>query len=68
MGLLNLYRAELQVSTQRLWEAQALATEAKSIFDKLKIPSKRIFSLVMLGRVALALNDLMAAEAATMEI
>jgi tetratricopeptide (TPR) repeat protein len=68
IGLLNLYRAEVHVSMQRLWEAQALATEAKTIFDQLAIPSKQIFSLVMLGRVGLALNDLMAAEAATKEI
>ena len=68
MGLLNLYRAEVHVSLQRLWEAQALAKEAKSIFDELAIPSKQVFSLVMLGRVGLALNDLMAAEAAIQEI
>src|ERR1041385_4568381 len=68
MGLLNLYRAEVHVSTQRLWEAQALATDAKSIFNQLKIPSKQVFTLVMLGRVGLALNDLIAAEAATKEI
>lgn len=68
MGLLNLYRAEVHVSLQRLWEAQALATEAKAIFDQLAIPSKQVFSLVMLGRVGLALNDLVGAEACTQEI
>src|ERR1051326_1827054 len=68
MGLLNLYRAEVHISTQRLWEAQALATEAESTFRQLAIPSKQVFSLVMLGRVGLALNDLRAAEDATKEI
>ena len=68
IGLLNLYRAEVHISLQRLWEAQALASDAKSIFERLAIPSKRVFSLVILGRVGMALNDLMAAETATKEI
>jgi CHAT domain-containing protein len=68
MGLLKLYRAEVHVSLHRLWEAQALAREAKTIFDQLGIPSKQVFSLVMLGRVGLALNDLISAEASTKEI
>ena len=68
IGLLNLYRAEAHLALQRLWEAQALAIEANSIFEELAIPSKRIFSLVLLGRVALALNDLAAAEASTGKI
>lgn len=68
IGLLNLYRAEVHISMQRLWEAQTLATEAKAIFDELSIPSKQIFSLVMLGRVGLALNDLMAAGEAAKKI
>jgi tetratricopeptide (TPR) repeat protein len=68
IGLLDLYRAEVHLSLQRLWEAQALATQAKGIFEQLAIPSKRIFSLVLLGRVAVALNDLAAAETATQEI
>jgi CHAT domain-containing protein/tetratricopeptide (TPR) repeat protein len=68
MGVLDLYRAEVHLSLQRFWEAQALATQAKGIFDRLGIPSKRIFSLVLLGRVALALNDLAAADRYTAEI
>jgi CHAT domain-containing protein/tetratricopeptide (TPR) repeat protein len=62
MGLLDLYRAEVHLSLERYWEAQALATQAKATFDQLSIPSKRIFSLVLLGRVAMGLNDLAAAE------
>jgi CHAT domain-containing protein/tetratricopeptide (TPR) repeat protein len=68
IGLLELYRAEVHLSLQRLWEAQALATEARAIFRQLEIPSKQLFSLVVLGRVALTLNDLAAAEEATKEI
>ncbi len=68
IGLLDLYRAEVHLSLQRLWEAQALATQAKLTFEQLAIPSKRVFSLVLLGRVALELNDLDAATAATSQI
>jgi CHAT domain-containing protein/tetratricopeptide (TPR) repeat protein len=68
IGLLDLYRAEVQFSLQRFWEAQSLATQAKTSFENLSISSKRMFSLVLLGRVALALNDIAAAEAAINEI
>ena len=68
IGLLDLYRAEAHLSLQRLWEAQSLASQAKVIFEQLAIPSKRVFSLVLRGRVALALNDLAAAEESTREI
>jgi len=68
IGLLNLYRAEMHLSLQRLEEAQALASQARVIFERLAIPSKRVFSLVLRGRVALALNDLAAAEESTKEI
>jgi tetratricopeptide (TPR) repeat protein len=62
IGLLDLYRAEVHLSLERHWEARALASRAKTTFDQLSIPSKRIFSLVLLGRSAMALNDLVAAE------
>ena len=68
IGLLDLYRAEVHLSLDRYWEAQALAAEAKTTFEQLSIPSKRIFSLVLLGRVAMALNDLDAAERYAFEI
>ena len=58
----------MHLSLQRLPEAQALADQAKVIFDQIGIPSKRVFSLVLQGRVALALNDLAAAEDSTKEI
>src|SRR5207253_9122681 len=68
IGLLDLYRAEVHLSLQRFWEAQALATQAKATFEQLSIPSKRVFSLVLLGRMAMALNDLAAAERYSNEI
>ena len=68
MGLLNLYRGEVHLSLERYWEAQALATQAKKTFDQLSIPSKRIFSLVLLGRVAMALNDIPAAARYSQEV
>jgi CHAT domain-containing protein len=68
IGLLDLYRAEVHFSLRRLSEARRLAAQAKITFDRLAIPSKRIFSLVLLGRVALALNDVAGAAAASREI
>src|SRR5205814_6163528 len=68
IGLLDLYRAEVHISLQRYWEAQALAMQAKTTFEQLSIPSKRIFSLVLLGRVAMELNDLSSAERYSREI
>jgi tetratricopeptide (TPR) repeat protein len=68
MGLLDLYRAEVHLSLERYWEAQALASQARATFEQLAIPSKRIFSLVLLGRVAMALNDLHAADRYASEI
>ena len=68
IGLLDLYRAEVHLSLDRYWEAQALATQASTTFRNLSIPSKRIFSLVLLGRVAMALSDLAAAERYSLEI
>src|SRR5881296_3643868 len=68
IGLLDLYRAEVHLSAGRLWEAQALATQARPVFERLGIASKRIASLVLVGRVAMALNDLAAAQTAANEI
>jgi CHAT domain-containing protein/tetratricopeptide (TPR) repeat protein len=68
IGLLDLYRAEVHLSLDRYWEAQAVATQARTTFEQLGIPSKKIFSLVLLGRVSMALNDLAAAERCVAEI
>jgi CHAT domain-containing protein/tetratricopeptide (TPR) repeat protein len=68
IGLVDLYRAEVHLSMRRFWEAQVLASNAKKTFEALVIPSKRIFSLVLLGRVAMALDDIAAAEQSANEI
>ena len=62
IALLDLYRAEIDMALDRYSEARALASQAETTFAELSIPSKRIFSLVLLGRVALALNDLTTAK------
>ena len=68
IGLLDLYRAEVHLSMNRPRQAQLFAGKAKLAFEQLVIPSKRIFSLVLLGRVALTLDDLPTAQASTAEI
>jgi len=68
IGVLDLYRAEVHLSMNRPSEAQSLARQTKLAFEELAIPSKEIFSLVLLGRAAIALNDLQAAETSATEI
>src|SRR5207249_9940177 len=62
-GLLELYRAEVHLSLDQHWEAQTLAAQIKALFERTGFPSKTILSLVLLGRIALALNDISSAEA-----
>src|SRR5437867_13002123 len=68
IGVLDLYRAEVHLSMNRPSEAQSLARQTKLAFEELAIPSKEIFSLVLLGRAASALADLQAAESPATEI
>src|SRR5204863_8379350 len=44
------------------------ATQAKTVFERMGLPSKTILSLVQLGRLALTLDDIPRAEALTAEI
>ena len=67
-GLLDLYRAEVHLSLYRYWEAQTLAAQSKALFERTGFPSKTIVSLVLLGRIALAVNDISSAEAFAAEI
>ena len=67
-GLLDLYRAEVYLSLERYWDAHTLAAQGKILFERTGIPSKTIQSLVLLGRIALALNDASSAEAFAAEI
>jgi CHAT domain-containing protein len=68
VAALDLHRADVHLALGRYWEANSLATQAKNRFDALAIPSRRMLSLVLLARVAMALNNLTAAEAHTREI
>jgi len=68
IGLLDLYRAEVHLLLQRYWDAQVLAGQAKAVFEELGIPSRKIMSLVLLGRVSLALNDVITADRYVTEI
>src|SRR6266705_1576922 len=67
-GLLDLYRAEVHLSHQRYSEAHALAVQGKTLFEGTGFPSKTIHSLVLLGQIALALNDVSSAESFAAEI
>jgi hypothetical protein len=68
VAVLDLYKADVHLQLQRYWEAHALAIHAKTQFDALEIASRRILSRVILGRIALNLNDLDAAQRHSDEI
>ena len=68
VAALDLHRADVHLALGRYWEANSLATQAKNRFDALAIPSRRMLSLVLLARVAMALNNVAAAEAYANEI
>lgn len=58
MAQLDLYRAEVLFSIGRLWEAHSLASAADARFAELGYSTKRLISLVLLGRVSIALGRL----------
>jgi CHAT domain-containing protein/tetratricopeptide (TPR) repeat protein len=68
MALLDLYRSEVELSLKRYAEARAFATQAKARFERMGVASKTTLSLVNIGRIALALNDIPCAESAAAEI
>jgi CHAT domain-containing protein/tetratricopeptide (TPR) repeat protein len=68
VAVLDLYRADAYLELKRYWEAHSVANQALSRFEALKITSRRMLSLVLLGRVALSLNDAGAAEKYQAEI
>jgi CHAT domain-containing protein/tetratricopeptide (TPR) repeat protein len=68
IAVLDLYRADVYLELRRYWEAHSLATQAKERFDTLGIASRRMLSLVILGRIALSLDDLGAAQKCVDEI
>jgi CHAT domain-containing protein/tetratricopeptide (TPR) repeat protein len=58
VAVLDLYKADVHLQLQRYWEAHSLATQALQRFDALEIASRRILSLVILGRIAMSLDDI----------
>ncbi len=68
VAVLDLYRAEGHLALKRLWEAKSAAVNARERFTILGILSKRVLSLVVLGRISLELKDLTAAEECVAEI
>jgi CHAT domain-containing protein len=62
LGLLDLHRADVHLALGRYWEAQSLAAQARQRFEALGYPSRRMLSLVLLARIALALNKVSDAE------
>jgi CHAT domain-containing protein/tetratricopeptide (TPR) repeat protein len=62
VAVLDLYKADVHLELQRYWEAHSLATQARQRFEALEIASRRILSLVILGRISLSLDDLDAAQ------
>jgi len=68
VAVLDLYRAEVFLELERYWEAHALATRAKERFEALGISSRRMLSLVILGKIALSLGNIESAEKNVLEI
>src|SRR5215467_4820098 len=61
-ALLDVHRADVLLALERYWEAQSLSTKAKQRFETLGISSHRVLSLVMLAKIAIALNEVNIAE------
>jgi len=68
IAVLDLHRAEVYLTLERFWEARALADHARLRFETLKIPSRRMLSLVLLGRIELAMDNTAAAQAHANEV
>src|SRR6185503_8525665 len=62
VALLDIYKADVHLALEHYREAQSLATTAKQRFEILGIPSRRILSIVLLAKIAIALDDVSAAE------
>jgi len=62
VALLEIHAADVHLSLQRYCEARSLAAKAKQCFENLGIPSCRMLSLVLLARIAIALDEVTTAE------
>ena len=62
VALLELHAADVHLALERYREAQSLAVNAQQRFETLGIPSRRMLSLVLLVRIAIALGEVTTAE------
>jgi CHAT domain-containing protein/tetratricopeptide (TPR) repeat protein len=61
-ALLDVHRADVHLHLRNYREARSLAEKARLRFEALEIPSRRMLSLVLLARIALATEEVTAAE------
>jgi tetratricopeptide (TPR) repeat protein len=62
VALLEVHGADVHLALHRYREARSLATKARQCFENLGIPSRRMLSLVLLARIAIALDEVATAE------
>src|ERR1041385_4419302 len=62
MALIDLYRAEVLFSLGRYWESDSIGKSAEKQFAKLRKPTNRAITLVLLARVAMQLARLEEAQ------
>jgi len=62
VALIDIHRADVYLALRRYREAHGLASKARSRFETLGVPSRRMLSLVLLARISIALHDVTAAE------
>jgi CHAT domain-containing protein len=68
IALLDVHAADVHLALQRYLDARSLAAKAKQRFETLGIPSPRMLSLVLLVRIAIALEEVTTAEGHLAEI
>ena len=62
IALLDVQAADVHLALQHYHEARSLAAKARQRFETLGIPSGRMLSLVLLVRIAIALDEVTTAE------
>jgi CHAT domain-containing protein len=62
VALLDVHLADVHMALQKYREARSLAEDARRRFETLGIPSRRVLSLALLARIAIALGEVAAAE------
>jgi CHAT domain-containing protein/tetratricopeptide (TPR) repeat protein len=62
VALLDVHAADVHLALERYGEARSLAAKARQRFETLGIPSRRMLSLVLLVRIAIALKQITIAE------